>query len=116
MSPPDRAAVEKSFKQQGVQTVLPDLNYRYLTAHGTADFQGVQVPQLVFYRADNDGSNHAVVYVLSEKQFKLKDVPTNYVSPTGYQYKVTILHQAHGSFAYVVVHTGENVEWLKNPQ
>jgi len=109
VSPPERPEVEKSFKEMGVVTVLPDLNYRYLTAHGIATFEGVHVPQLVFHRDEN----HAVVYVISDRQMKLCD---SYQSPGGYQYKVSILRQPGSSYSFVVVHTGETYDWLKPAQ
>jgi hypothetical protein len=116
VSPPDRAEVEKSFKDVGVQTVLPELNYRYLTAHGIATFQGVSVPQLVFNHDEDQGHNHAVVYVISDRQFKLQNLPANYQSPGGYQYKVSILHREGSAYAFVIVHTGETYDWLKPAQ
>ncbi len=115
-SPPERADVEAAFKKQGLVTVLPDFKYDNLRTYGIADFQGVQVPQLVF-AVNGDGMNtpreNAIVYVLSSKQFQLKDLTTSTPSPSGYQYSVDVQHQPGGSFAYVVVHTGNNYDWLK---
>jgi hypothetical protein len=114
VSPADRAEVEQKFKTQGIVTVLPDFKYRYLKAHGIAEFQGVRVPQLVF-SLDGDDSvrENAIVYVLSEKQFKLAEMQTSVSSPSGYPYKVDVMHQPGGSFAYVIVYTGNGYDWLK---
>jgi hypothetical protein len=113
MSPPERGEVEK---EMGMRTVLPDLNFRYLTTHGKATFQGVEVPLLVFNRDDDTGHNHAVVYIVSDRQLNLKELMGNYESPGGYQNKVSILHQPGGSYAFVIEHTGETYDWLKPPQ
>jgi hypothetical protein len=114
VSPPDRADVEQTFKKQGIVTVLPDFKYRYLKTYGIAEFQGVMVPQLVFsLDADNNMRENAIVYVLSEKQFKLAEMQTSLSSPSGYPSKVDVLHQPGGSFAYVIVYTGNEYDWLK---
>ncbi len=146
VSPPDRAMVEQRFKvpPQRFVTVLPDLNYRYLTASGMADFQGQLVPQLVFNFDMDEAANpgmrenaaggavlgpiawmarptsvheNAVVYVLSEKNFKLEGLRnTDPATSSGYRYKVDVLHQPGGSYAYIIVHTGNSLDWLVNPQ
>jgi hypothetical protein len=146
VSPPDRAMVEQRFKipPQRIITVLPDLNYRYLTTSGMADFQGQLVPQLVFNfdvdEAGNAGARengavgvvlgpiawmarptsvheNAVVFVLSEKSFKLGGLRnTDPATSSGYRYKVDVLHQPGGSYAYIIVHTGNSLDWLLNPQ
>jgi hypothetical protein len=110
-SPPDRAAVEKSFKKMGV--VLPDFNYNYLKAYSIADFHGASVPQLVF-SIDGDDNAHetAIVYVLSEKQFKLDHL----TDADDTSYKVAVQHQPGGPFAYVLVYSGKDCKWLnKSP-
>jgi hypothetical protein len=115
-SPPGRAEVEKSFQAIGVKTVLPDLNYRYLTAHGMGEFQGVVVPLLVFNQDDNERRNNAEVYVVSDQQFKLEELTANWQSPGGYKRSVMILHQPGAAFAYVIVYSGDSFDWLNPPQ
>jgi hypothetical protein len=114
VSPPERADVEQKFKKQGFVTVLPDFKYRYLKTYGIAEFQGASVPQLVF-SLDGDDSvrENAIVYVLSDKQFKLAEMQRSVSSPSGYPYKVDVLHQPGGSFAYVIEYTGNGYDWLK---
>jgi hypothetical protein len=114
--PLNRAEIEESFKDMGRETVLPDLNYGYLTAHGIALFQGAKVPQLVFNRDEDGKHDHAIVSVVSDQQFKLKDLAANYQSPGGYKYNVSILHQPGAAFAYVIVYTGDSYDWLNPPQ
>jgi hypothetical protein len=114
VSPPDRADLEQKFKKHGVVTVLPDFKYCYLKTSGIAEFQGASVPQLVFsFDGDDSVRENAIVYVLSEKQFKLAEMQTSASSPSGYPYKVDVLHQPGGSFAYVIVYTGNGYDWLK---
>jgi hypothetical protein len=116
VSPPERPALEKEFKGKGYVTVLPDFNYRYLKSRSIGEFQGVNVPQLVFHLDGDDTTRGeiAIVSVLSEKQFKLADVPSSDAASSGYPYKVAVQHQPGGSFAYVIVYTGKDYEWLKN--
>jgi hypothetical protein len=121
VSPPDRSKVEKWFKEElGIATVLPDLKYRYLTTKGEGVFQGQKVPQLIFNLDDETITpavhQNAVIYVLSEKHFNLSELATGEPSITGYPYNVSVLHQPGGSYAYIIVHTGNSRDWLVNPQ
>lgn len=83
----------------------PQLNYNKLVYFDMADFQGVQVPMLLFVH----GQQRAFVYVLSGQQFDL-----NALDNSG-GYPVQLLRSADGRFAYVVVYTGDNLtDFLDN--
>ena len=121
VSPPDRVKVEKWFKEEwGIATVLPDLKYKYLTTKGEGVFQGQKVPQMVFNLNDETKTpaihENAVVYVLSDRHFKLSELATGEPSISGYAYNVSVLHQPGGSYAYIIVHTGNTLDWLVNAQ
>jgi hypothetical protein len=69
--------VEEMFKARGVPMVAPpQFDYRQLHSVGMADFQGKQVPYLVFFYngGPNPPSALATVYVLSDRQFNLDDL------------------------------------------
>jgi hypothetical protein len=117
-APRDRAAVEKEFKtNHGIVTVLPDFNYGYLTGEPSiAAFQGAKVPQMVFnFDIDNGVRETAIVFVLSEKQFNLDNVPAS-DQASGYAFNVAVQHQPGGPFAYVILYTGKDYKWLKSGQ
>jgi len=117
-TPLDRADAEKLFKEKyGVVTVLPEFEYRYLDVHAIAlaEFQDVKVPLLVFNYKNDDGSRreYANVFVLSDRNFNLNKLPQYDQPVSGYDPKVQILHQANGSYAYLIKYTGEDFDWLK---
>lgn len=114
----DPRELEAYFKRLGVTTALPNnLHYDFLTAKGLAELPGHSgkvVPQLVFLRLDQHA--RAMVYVISAKQFDLKALPQDPQLPDGYTYKLEVWHQEGAAYAYLVFHTGENVDWLKLPE
>jgi hypothetical protein len=108
---PDRAGVEKSFQREDVAVVVPDLNYALLTAHGVGELPGYPgrfVPLLVFHRDHLE----AVVFVLDVRHFEVPD----FEPPSGSPYHIERLNPAGERFIYLVLHNGEDLEWLKNPQ
>src|SRR5262249_26340009 len=116
VSPLDRSQLEEAFRKQGTEIIAPPaFNYALLDHYGMADLQEKQVPCLIFLRNDDAANIHAVakVYVVSDRQFNLKDVPANFQSGGGYHYKVEVTREPGSHFAYVIVHTGETLDWLK---
>jgi hypothetical protein len=116
----DRQSVEAKYREQGVEMSAPGaFDYAYLMHFGMAELQSRQVPCLIFLRdEDNDAANihihaHAKVYVLSANEFNLKDLPAGYESEGGYRYKVEVQHEPGSRYAYVIVHTGESLDWLR---
>jgi Putative zinc-finger len=118
VSPPGPAKLEEAYRQQGVVMAAPTaFNYAFLAHYGMGDLQNKQVPCLLFIRNDDTANIHAVakVYVVSDRQFNLKNLRTQQ-SEDGYHYKVEVNHEPGTHFAYVVVHTGENLDWLRRPE
>ena len=110
--------IKKEYHERGIEMTPPALNYAYLKVHGMGTLQGQQVPCLVFIR-DNPEANihaHAIVYVVSNRDFNLSKVPANYQwSEAGYQYKVDLEREPGSPDLYVIVHTGDNLDWLRQP-
>ncbi len=109
---PGRAEVEESFRRLDAPIVAPDLNYAYLAAHGLAELPGYPgrvVPQLVFLR----DSRNALVFVLDSRRFNL---PDRFEPPSGSPYHVDRLESGDERFAYLVLYTGDSLEWVKNPE
>ncbi len=110
--PDRRAEVEESFRRLGAPIIAPDLNYAYLTAHGLAELPGYPgrvVPQLVFTR---DTCN-AVVFVIDTRRCSL---PDHFEPPSGSAFHIDRLEPDGGWFAYLVLYTGDDSHWVKNPE
>ena len=86
-----------------------NFDFAFLAHYGMAELQEREVPCLVFIRNDK----WAKVYVASDRQFNLTDLTSNYQSPSGYKYKVDIQHDPGSRYAYVIFHTGDNLDWLQ---
>jgi hypothetical protein len=70
--------VEEWFAYRGIAMKAPlQFNYQLLESQGLRDFQGKQVPYLVFfYGGDKDWpASMAEVFVLSSQQFNLAEIP-----------------------------------------
>ena len=114
-SRPDHEQGDAQFRQLGARAGAPTfVNYAFLTGSpslavlpGTQDYKSpVKVPQLVFQHGDR----HAVVYVVSRRAFRLEE-PSN---PTdGYAYRLEVVQPEGSEFAYLVLFTGNNWDWLK---
>jgi hypothetical protein len=108
---PGRADVEDSFRRLDAPIVAPDLNYDFLIAHGLTAVPGYPrcvVPQLVFQR-DNQSAR---VLVFDLQRYPLQ----SFEPPSGFPLRIERLDSTDGHFAYLVFHTGENFDWLKNPE
>src|SRR5262249_17836493 len=91
-APPPHAA-EKAYKDRGIDMKAPpSLNYGFLAHYGMAELQGHQVPCLIFLRDDPTANirAHAKVYVLSDHQFNLKEMPPADTLDTGYERKIEV--------------------------
>jgi hypothetical protein len=125
-----RDEVEASFRHQGFAVTAPDFAYNFLTAHGLAELPGYPgrvVPQLVFQdpapavgiRLHDGGAGVvpvAIVWILDTRRFNIAGLDDNFESPTGSSYRIDILHQPGEVFAYLVLHNGQNLDWLKPPE
>jgi hypothetical protein len=115
-SPPTPPEIEKAYKDRGIDMEAPpSFNYGLLAHYGVAELQGRQVPCLIFLR-DDPAANihaHAKVYVLSDHQFNLKEMPAADTLDTGYGHKIEVNRKPGAHFAYVIVHTGDDLGWLR---
>jgi hypothetical protein len=114
----DADAVRAGFARMGVKTGVPaNLNYSFLTEYGLSELPGhegkVVVPQLIF----NHGKRRAVVYIVSDRQFKLESLDGPHAVPAdGYAYKLDVLppfKSAGGRFACLIFYTGSDDGWLR---
>jgi hypothetical protein len=105
-----RVKLEEALKRMGVDTPLsPHLNYNLLIAPpGLAELPGYptqKVAMLVFSR----NGRHATVYVVATEQLP-SDVSQ---SVGGATYKVEVLAAEGERYTFLVVHDGENLDWLR---
>ncbi len=113
-APPSRDDLADKFRRVGFAGPLPrDLNYSLLTYWGMGEFQGREVPQLIFLSPE--GGARARVRVLSAKQFNLADLPTSFQSPPGYDYKLALWADSAGC-AVAVDYAGGGAGWLRPEQ
>ncbi len=100
------AQVEEWFQNTyHVHTVAPaQFNYNLLTFYDLADFKGQRVPVLMFQR----GQATARVYILSAEQFDLDAIRP---APG---YPAEVIRSDNPQFAYVVIYTGERLDWFFN--
>lgn len=114
-----REKIEAAYRARGVKITLPndvtlpnDLNYSNLRAETIAPLPGggPQVPCLIF--ANKEMGQYAEVYVLSAKQFDLRDVKPS-VNDAYAGWKVEIVKNPLGQLAYVAVYNGDNLDWLR---
>ena len=105
-----RSKLEEALKRMGVDTPLsPHLNYNLLIAPpGLAELPGYptqKAAMLVFSR----NGRHATVYVIASEQLP-SDIS---LSVGGATYKVEILPADGERYTFLVVHDGENLDWLR---
>lgn len=113
VTPPSAEAIMERFQQQGVTMVAPDfLDYTFLVDSRLAVFQGRQVPLLQFDRGENAPLGFARVFVLPAQKFDLKNLVGVPPSPSGYRYRVETRYKPGDLYAYVIVYTGDNLDWL----
>jgi hypothetical protein len=110
-APPSRDDLADRFRKAGFEGALPDLNYSLLSYYGMGEFQGRQVPQLIFLSPQGDA--RARVRVLSAKQFNLTNPPTGFQSPPGYGYKLALWNDPAAGCAVLVDYTGGATAWLR---
>jgi len=107
--------VEEWFlNQRGVVMVAPTqvndspLNYALLDSYEMAEFQGVLVPQLVFFQP-GPGAALARIYVLSDRSFNPDE--TLPASAVGSSHRVEVFgHPDNPHLVYVIVYTGESLQ------
>jgi hypothetical protein len=87
-----------------------DLNYGYLADMRLADFQGKQVPELLFVNGDKGW--HARVFLLLNQQFDLRTIPPGGFTDDRSRCKVEVRFNEGDSCAYVIAYTGDDLSWL----
>jgi hypothetical protein len=114
--------LEGAFGGMGVDMVAPpQFDYGLLESHGLRDFQGKQVPYLLFFSPGGKDKLPAMaeVYVLSDRQFNLDEVPHNLALAEGRKHVKFLRHPdpQHQNVVYVVVFTaGARLEIFFLPQ
>jgi hypothetical protein len=108
---PDR--VEDWFRARGVSMIAPaqfneaPLNYALLESYGMAEFQGVQVPQLVFFYP-GPAPALARIYVLTDRDFNLDQLVATRAAGSTHRVEVFRLPD-NPHVAFVVVYTGDSL-------
>ncbi len=105
--------IEAELKRMGVETTLsPLLNYNLVIAPASfaelPGFPNQQVAMLVFAR----NGRSATVYIVSTEQLR-DGVP---LAAGGATFKVEILPSAGEPYTFLVVHDGDNLDWLRPPE
>jgi hypothetical protein len=108
-----RTRVEAALTRMGVETPpSPQLNYNLLIAPPSLaelpGFPNQKVAMLVF--AQN--GRYATVYVVSTEQLRA-GVP---LAVGGATFKVHVLLSAGEPYTFLVVHDGDNLDWLRPPE
>ncbi|HWG42987.1 MAG TPA: hypothetical protein VN688_09390 [Gemmataceae bacterium] len=108
-----RTKIEESLKAMGVETPLsPHLNYNLLAwppaKAELPGYPGQKVPMLVFER----GGRRARVYLVATKQIPADGPPT----VGGATYKLEVLPSEGEPYTFLVVHDGDNLDWLRPPE
>jgi hypothetical protein len=118
---PDREQVEEQLRRLGADPVAPrGLNYDYLVTCALTDLDRQKVPLLFFIRDEASGVHeHAFVYVLSDRQFKIENLRPPVPVGGEYRYKVDVLDGVkHDSkrYTFVILYTGDNLTWLRKAE
>ena len=108
-----RTRIEAELKRMGVETTLsPQLNYNLVIAPASLaelpGFPNQQVAMLVFSR----NGRFATVYLASTEQLR-DGIP---LAVGGATFKVEVLPSAGEAYTFLVVHDGDNLDWLQPPE
>jgi hypothetical protein len=109
--------VEQVFLAKGVvMTAPPTFDYRYLVSCNMVDFQGKQVPCLLFVRQDSGKLPvTAQVYVLSDRVFDIEAIRNSPPLPGSHQNINTLVDKNDSHVVYVVVYTAPSCEVFFKP-
>jgi hypothetical protein len=108
-----RTRIETELKRMGVETALPpQLNYNLVIAPASfaelPGFPNQQAAMLVF----SQNGRFATVYLISTEQLR-DGVP---LAVGGATFKVDVLPSAGEPYTFLVVHDGDNLDWLRPPE
>ncbi|MFO0844197.1 MAG: hypothetical protein U0797_17640 [Gemmataceae bacterium] len=122
---PDQDASDYQLRRLGAKGGAPSfVNYAYLVGEpslailpGTQDDKSpVRVPQFTFARRDERRDQRAVVFVVPRRQYTIEDVGA---PDPAYPWQLRIEYDEDdwkGEFAYLILHTGNDWDWLKLPK
>lgn len=124
---PDQDACNFLLNKLGARGGAPSfVNYAFLIGEpslailpGTQDDKSpVRVPQFFFAHEDRKGKaeRQAVVYVVPRRQYTVEDVGS---PDPAYKWQLRIEYDEEdwrGEFAYLILHTGKDCDWLKRPR
>jgi hypothetical protein len=119
VAPPGHAVVNRFLKSLGLEANAPDpqkVNYAFLINYSLSElpgYEGKQVPELVFMRLNSGRPAVARVFIVSSKQFNLQELLGGVQAPVGYTYKLEVVPDEGKRFAYLILYTGDNLNWLK---
>jgi hypothetical protein len=107
-SNPDSEKVQQWFQERyHVTTEVPRdigdfaVNYGLLVDYTLVPFQGKQVPRLLFLKGDNS----ARIYIVTDWQFRMKDIPDGAIFP-GSGASVAVWKHPNRNIAYIIVYSG----------
>jgi hypothetical protein len=115
VAPPGPEALAAFFHKHGYDGQIPQkLTYSSLAYYGMGEFQGRQVPRMIFIAPEGSphAGAHAEVLLLSPKQFNLAKAPAKFESPTGYPFQLALWRDPTGS-TEVVDYTGDSTNWFR---
>jgi hypothetical protein len=112
-APPTEEFLAGYFRGEGYRGGIPGLNYRLLADYGMHNFQGRQVPQLLFVNPQT--GSYAKVRLLSAGQFNLADALFGYQSAGGYNVNLTLWSDPSGCAAEVE-YTGSSPDWIRREE
>jgi hypothetical protein len=107
-----RTRTEEALRRMGVETALPHLNYNLLACPPSlAELPGYpnrKVPMLLFQQ----NHHRARVYLV-----RTKALPPDVAHVIGgATYKLEIIRPAEGPYSFLVVHDGDDLDWLSPPE
>jgi hypothetical protein len=108
-----RLRAEATFQSLGVEVTLPPhlFNYNLLIPPAALSelpgHPGRRMPLLIFER----NGRHAWVYLVKEK-----NVPDAVGEVEGGSFKVELLPFDEGAYRFLVLHDGDNLDWLRPPE
>jgi PAS domain-containing protein len=107
-----RTRTEAALKRMGVATRLPDLDYHYVVCPPSwaelPGYPGQKMPMLLFERS----GQVARVYLIRKKAIR-PDTPDK---AGGGTFKAELLPPDGEPYRFLVIHDGENIDWLQPPQ
>lgn len=117
VTPSTRADADEWFKKRGKTVEAPtDFEYAYLSSYDLTNFYGEVVPHLLFVRPSSPGQTTSVhvaqVFILSDNDWDIRELPARLDDPSGDQYKVTIRKPAGRKHAYAILYTGDLKSFL----